>query len=63
MKDRKAARLEDENNPTMSKAMVEQVVGAGGKKKDKLSSEKSGETTECIQQLPTLQGRRTKRVT
>lgn len=56
MEDRKAACLEDENNPKMGKAMVEQVVGTGGKKKDNLSSEKSGETTECIQQLPTLKG-------
>ena len=56
MEDRKAAGLEDENNPKMAKAMVEQVVGTGGKKKDKLNSEKSGETTEYVQQLWTLQG-------
>lgn len=56
MEDRKAAGLEDENNPKMAKAMVEQVVGTGGKKKDKLSSEKSGETVKGVRQLPTLQG-------
>lgn len=56
MEDRKSAGLEDENNPRKDKAMVLQEVAKGSKNKDKLSLEKSGETEECIQQHPTLQG-------
>lgn len=56
MEDRVSAGLGDENNTKKDKAMVEQVVVKGRKNKDKSSSEKSGETEECIHQHPTLQG-------
>ena len=56
MEDRTSAGLGDENNPKKDKAMVGQVVANGDKNRDKSSSEKSGETEECIQQQPSLQG-------
>lgn len=56
MEDRKSAGLGDKNNPKWDKAMVEQVVANGGKNRENSSSEKSGETEECMKKQPTLQG-------
>ena len=56
MEDRMSADLEEGNTPKKDKAMVEQMIGKGGKSKDNWSSEKSGETEECKQQDQTRQG-------